>query len=123
MALPADSFTLAMVGIAPANTASTHTHIHKLCDLGQSRVKMKCVCVSVSVYTLTRWCVLFDPLQQVFLWQVAEFSHDAPLLLQVGHALNRHDGHDYKHGSVLLHFLTHPAEQLHTHTHSENSCK
>ncbi len=41
---------------------------------------------------LTRACVVFDPLKELFLRDVTEFSYDVPLTLQVGDSLDCHDG-------------------------------
>jgi len=113
MALPVDSFTLAMVGIAPANTASTGI-LHGCQKLVIKRV--------VSLYTvkrqskrlefLTRACVVLDPLQELFLREVAKFSYDAPLILQVGKSLNCHDGQYSHDGYQKFKLLSYPAKQL-----------
>lgn len=115
MALPVDSFTLAMVGIAPANTASTGTlHGCRSQKLFIKSVVSFCTVKSESKRQefLTRACVVLDPLQELFLREVTEFSYDAPLILQVGESLNCHDG-QYSHDCHLkFKLLSYPAKQL-----------
>lgn len=115
MALPVDSFTLAMVGIAPANTASTGIlHGCRSQKLVIKWVVSFCTVKSESKRQefLTRACVVLDPLQELFLREVTEFSYDAPLILQVGESLNCHDG-QYSHDCHLkFKLLSYPAKQL-----------
>lgn len=61
---------------------------------------------------LTRPCVVLDPLQELFLREVTEFSYDVPLTLQVGDSLDCHDG-QYSHDCQLeFKLLSYPTEQL-----------
>lgn len=61
---------------------------------------------------LTGHGVGIDPLQELLLRQVAEVSYDSSLALEVGHALDGHDGQDAKHSDVGLEVLPYPAKQL-----------
>lgn len=112
MALPVDSFTLAMVGIAPANTASTEI-ITRMQKSDTSHVMRDLsFCTAKQWQFLTRACVVLDPLQELFLREVAEFSYDVPLTLQVRESLDCHDG-QYSHDCQLeFNLLSYPAEQL-----------
>lgn len=66
--------------------------------------------------TLTRPGVVLDPFQQLLLRQVAEFSHDAPLVLQVGHPLYSHERQQTKDQQLLPVLLSNPAEELKENT-------
>lgn len=61
---------------------------------------------------LTGLGVFQDPVQQLLLWQVAELPNDGPLGLEVGHALDRHEGQEQKHRRPVLQFVPDPSKQL-----------
>lgn len=115
MALPVDSFTLAMVGIAPANTVSTgilhgcrSQIVHIKWDVSFCTIKSK----SKRQEFLTGACVVLDPLQELFLRKVTEFSYNAPLTLQVGESLDCHDGQYSYDCHLEFKLLSYPTKQL-----------
>ena len=46
---------------------------------------------------LTLWYIVVDELYCLLQGEVGEFSHDAPLMLEVGHALHAHTSHNDHH--------------------------
>lgn len=99
---------------------------HRICITEKMRVIHCCsgshlVGLSQLSFTLLPWkqltsltgaSIVLDPVEQLFLRQVAELANDRPLGLQVGHSIYGHGGHHCKHHNLVLKLLPDPAEQL-----------